>query len=87
MSKKALVPVNVLSSNHEPTGLYAGDVYFNENTQSLFIYNGGSWVEFIPTVASENGGSPSSVYEGTSIDGGTAELQTFEYVYDGGTFQ
>ena len=45
MSKKALVPVNVLSSNHEPTGLYAGDVYFNENTQSLFIYNGGSWVE------------------------------------------
>ena len=87
MSKKALVPVNVLSSNHEPTGLYAGDVYFNENTQSLFIYNGGSWVEFIPTVASENGGTPSSTYSGTAIDGGTPEPTTFEYVYDGGTFQ
>lgn len=87
MSKKALVPVNVLATPSEPTGQYTGDVYFNENTQSLFIYNGGSWVEFVPTVASENGGSPTSVYVGDSIDGGTVDLQTFDYVYDGGTFQ
>ena len=73
MSKKALVPVNVLATPSEPTGQYKGDVYFNENTQSLFIYNGGSWIEFVPTVASENGGTPTPT--------------TFEYVYDGGTFQ
>jgi hypothetical protein len=62
-------------------------VYFNENTQSLFIYNGGSWIEFIPTVASENGGSPTSIYVGTTIDGGNSLPTTFDYVYDGGTFQ
>lgn len=87
MSKRALVPVNVLATPSEPTGQYTGDVYFNENTQSLFIYNGGSWIEFVPTVASENGGTPTSVYAGDSIDGGTANLQTFDYVYDGGTLQ
>lgn len=87
MSKKALVPVNVLASRSEPTGLYSGDVYFNDNTQSLFIYNGGSWIEFIPTVASENGGSPTSTYVGAAVDGGNPGPQTFEYTYDGGTFQ
>ena len=87
MSKKALVPINVLATPSEPTGRYKGDVYFNENTQSLFVYNGGSWIEFVPTVASENGGSPSSTYTGTTVDGGIPGLQTFEYTYDGGTFQ
>ena len=87
MSKKALVPVNVLATPAEPTGQYKGDVYFNENTQSLFIYNGGTWIEFVPTVASENGGSPTSTYTGLQIDGGSTGPQTFEYTYDGGTFQ
>jgi len=87
MSKKALVPINMLSVPAEPTGRYKGDVYFNENTQSLFIYNGGTWIEFIPTVASENGGSPTSTYSGTAIDGGDPTPTTFDYTYDGGTFQ
>lgn len=87
MSKKALVPVNVLATPSEPTGQYKGDVYFNENTQSLFIYNGGTWIEFIPTVASENGGAPDSAYTGAQVDGGIPGPQTFEYTYDGGTFQ
>jgi hypothetical protein len=87
MSKKALVPVNVHASNATPTGMYAGDVYFNENTQSLFIYNGGSWVEFVPTVAAENGGSPTSTYTGLQINGGDPIPTTFDYTYDGGTFQ
>ncbi len=87
MSKKALVPVNVLATPSEPTGQYKGDVYFNENTQSLFIYNGGTWIEFIPTVASENGGAPNSTYTGAQINGGIPGPQTFEYTYDGGTFQ
>ena len=87
MSKKALVPVNVLASRAEPTGLYSGDVYFNDNTQSLFIYNGGSWVEFIPTVASENGGSPTSTYTGLQVNGGTPTPTTFDYTYDGGIFE
>jgi len=87
MSKKALVPINVLSTRSEPTGQYKGDVYFNENTQSLFVYNGGSWIEFVPTVAFEDGGAPTSTYTGLQVDGGTPTLTTFEYTYDGGTFQ
>jgi hypothetical protein len=87
MSKRALVPVNVLATPAEPTGQYKGDVYFNENTQSLFIYNGGTWIEFIPTVASENGGAPNSTYTGLQVDGGIPGPQTFDYTYDGGTFQ
>jgi hypothetical protein len=87
MSKRALVPVNVLATPSEPTGRYKGDVYFNENTQSLFIYNGGTWIEFIPTVASENGGAPNSTYTGAQVDGGIPGPQTFDYTYDGGTFQ
>jgi hypothetical protein len=87
MSKKALVPINVLATPAEPTGQYKGDVYFNENTQSLFIYNGGTWIEFIPTVASENGGAPNSTYTGLQVDGGIPGPQTFDYTYDGGTFQ
>jgi hypothetical protein len=87
MSKKALVPINVLAAPSEPTGQYKGDVYFNENTQSLFIYNGGTWIEFIPTVAFENGGAPNSTYTGDYVDGGSTQPTTFEYAYDGGTFQ
>ena len=87
MSKKALVTVNVLATPSEPTGQYKGDVYFNENTQSLSIYNGGSWIEFVPTVASENGGAPNSTYTGAQIDGGSPIPTTFEYIHDGGTFQ
>lgn len=87
MSRKALVPINVLATPSEPTGRYKGDVYFNENTQSLFVYNGGSWIEFVPTVASEDGGAPNSTYTGLQVDGGTPTLTTFEYTYDGGTFQ
>ena len=85
MSKKALVPVNVLATPSEPTGQYKGDVYFNENTQSLFIYNGGTWIEFVPTVASENGGSPTSTYTGLQIDGGSATaIYTGTTVINGG---
>jgi len=87
MSKKALVPVNVHANRSETTCVYSGDVYFNENTQSIFIYYGGTWIEFIPTVASENGGAPNSTYTGLQVDGGATGPQTFEYTYDGGTFQ
>ena len=86
MSKQALVPVNVLASKVAPTGEYVGDVYFNENTQSMFVYNGITWAEFVPAVTSEMGGDPNSTYFGDSIDSGTPDLQTFEYTYDGGIF-
>ena len=86
MSRQALVPINVLSSSIEPAGTYVGDVYFNENTQSLFVYNGITWAEFVPAVTSEMGGAPNTSYFGDSIDSGTPTETTFDYTYDGGIF-
>ena len=86
MSKKALVPVNVLATASAPSGQYVGDVYFNENTQSLFVYNGLTWAEFVPAVTSEMGGAPNTSYFGDSIDSGTPTETTFDYTYDGGIF-
>ena len=58
MSKKALVPINVLSSGVEPTGRYDGDVYFNSLSQSFFVYNGVTWLVFLPNTqpVTEDGG-------------------------------
>jgi len=84
MSKKALVPVNVLSSSATPTGRYSGDVYFNADSQSLFVYNGTTWTEFIPTVATENGGTPSTTTWDVVADNGTPYPTFFDYTYDGG---
>ena len=42
MSKKALVPVNILASGTIPTGRYAGDMYYNTET-GLMVYTGSVW--------------------------------------------
>jgi len=86
MSKQALVPINILASQVTPAGEYVGDAYFNENTQSLFVYNGLTWAEFVPAVTSEMGGAPNTSYFGNSIDSGTPTETTFDYTYDGGIF-
>jgi hypothetical protein len=43
MSKKALVPVNVLAKASAPSGQYAGDVYYDSTDTSLFVYTGSVW--------------------------------------------
>lgn len=43
MSKKALVPVSVLSSPTAPAGRYAGELYYNSTNASLFVYTGTAW--------------------------------------------
>ena len=46
MSKKALVPINVLTGATEPVTptLKAGDLFFNTDTNTLKTYNGSTWV-------------------------------------------
>lgn len=71
MSKKALVPINVLAKGSEPTGQYAGDVYFNTAETALYTYTGSVWT----SVASGNvdGGTATSNYTSiTGINGGAA---------------
>ena len=85
MSKKALVPINVLSSSVEPTGRYDGDVYFNSESQSFFVYNGVSWLEFLPNIqpVTEDGGVVGSS-QPSDLDGGIPSTTDFETTFDGG---
>jgi hypothetical protein len=70
MSKKALVPVNVLASGSQPAGLHAGDVYFNTSDVSMLVYTGSNWTA-IPN-GNLDGGTPTSNYGGiTEMSGGT----------------
>ena len=85
MSKKALVPINVLSSSVEPTGRYDGDVYFNSERQCFFVYNGVSWLEFLPNIqpVTEDGGVVGSS-QPSDLDGGIPSTTDFETTFDGG---
>jgi len=70
MSKKALVPVNVLASGTNPTGRYAGDVYFNTQETSVYVYTGSEWIS--ASVSDLDGGAPTSNYVGLNLaNGGT----------------
>jgi hypothetical protein len=59
MSKKSLVPLNVLASATAPTTptLRAGDIYFNTGDLTLYSYSGSAWVAA--------GGSSTTVLYGT----------------------
>jgi len=59
MSRKSLVPLNVLASATAPTipTLRAGDVYFNTTDNTLYSYSGSGWVAA--------GGSSTTVLYGT----------------------
>jgi len=71
MSKKALVPVNVLASGSNPIGKYAGDLYFNSIEKTVYVFDGVNWSPI--SGGAIDGGSPESVFGGTnSIDGGNA---------------
>ena len=85
MSKKALVPINVLSSGVEPTGRYDGDVYFNSLSQSFFVYNGVTWLEFLPNTqpVTEDGGVVGTA-QPDDLDGGIPGTTDFETTFDGG---
>lgn len=71
MSKKALVPVNVLAKASAPSGQYAGDLYFNTNEIALYTYTGSIWSAV--SGGNVDGGSASTNYTGiTGINGGSA---------------
>ena len=74
MSKKARVPVNVLAKGSNPIGEYAGDLYFNTTTKSIWTFDGTSWTDSLNVNTSGiifDGGAADTVYTGVSaIDGG-----------------
>lgn len=48
MSKRTLVPVNLLSLPTNPVAQFVGDTYFNSYTRSIYIWDGVTWLEWIP---------------------------------------
>ena len=71
MSKKALVPVNVLAKASAPTGQYAGDLYFDTTDVSLYAFTGSTWSAV--SGGDIDGGTAVAIYTGTTvINGGSA---------------
>lgn len=71
MSRKALVPVNVLAKASEPTGQYAGDLYFNTSDKITYTFDGTVWISPADNINLIDGGTSVSEFVVT-IDGGSA---------------
>jgi len=84
MSKKALVPVNVLASGVQPVGQHAGDLYFDTETQALRLFNGVVWIEFMAVIPGLDGGNPATMSFAETLDGGLPNQVLFEGTISGG---
>lgn len=47
MSRKMLVPLNLLTRASDPSSGIEGDIYFNTEDKSIRIYNGEIWITII----------------------------------------
>ena len=65
MSKKALVPVNVLASGSEPTGQYEGDLFFKSTEKSLYAFDGTNWNPV--SGGSIDGGAVDAIFGGVNV--------------------
>ena len=71
MSRKALVPINILATDFEPVGKYAGDQYFNTTSKIIYTFDGTAWNPPAGggSLTAVDGGNPSSSAD-TFLDGG-----------------
>jgi hypothetical protein len=74
MSKRALVPINVLAVGTAPTGRYVGDLYYNTAERNLYVFDGVEWLEILASVSAD------IVEGGDEVDGS----DTVVGVADGG---
>ena len=90
MSKRALVPLNILAVGAEPAGRYIGDLYYNTDTRNVYVFDGILWLELLANAAAEileggdeAGGSDTvkGIIEGGDEAGGS---DTYTLSYDGG---
>lgn len=90
MSKRALVPLNVLAVAIEPAGRYVGDLYYNTDARNVYVFDGIQWLEILANSAAdiieggdEAGGSDivQGIAEGGDEAGGSDSYTSF---YDGG---
>lgn len=76
MSRKSLVPVNLLAGTAAPSTptLRPGDTYYNTTDGQLYIYTGSAWVA--------SGGSSGTQLIFTGFDGGSAATTVFDLTLD-----
>lgn len=74
MSKRALVPLNILATGTEPDGQYVGDLYYNLDARNVYVFDGVQWLEIVTNVAAD-------IVDGGNEEGGS---DTIVGVADGG---
>lgn len=90
MSRRALVPLNILAVGTEPTGNSVGDLYYNTDARNIYVFDGVQWLEILANASAEiieggdeDGGSDSytATADGGNELGGSDSYTSF---YDGG---
>jgi hypothetical protein len=68
-----LVPLNVYAAATEPSASRTGDLYYNTEKRTVYVYNGEAWVVSVGYIPID-GGNATSIYGGVlmTIDGGVA---------------
>lgn len=90
MSRQALVSVNVLATATEPIGQHVGDVYWNTDVRRLYVFDGASWIQFVPVASADiieggNEAGGTDTYVGTAQGGDEAGgSDSYTSSYDGG---
>ena len=71
MARSFLVPLGLLAASSDPTGLSAGEMYYNTSDNTIYTFDGMAWTSV--SSGSLDGGSVDSVFGGVNpIDGGIA---------------
>ena len=72
MSKKQLVPLNLLASATAPTPQSVGDMYFNTSSNTAYIWTGSAWL----STAAGGSGDGATIAPYADFDGGDVYADT-----------
>jgi hypothetical protein len=90
VSRRALVPLNVLAVGTEPVGRYVGDLYYNVDERNVYVFDGVQWLEIAASPSAdivEGGDEVDGSDSYTAIADGGDELNgsdSYTSSYDGG---
>ena len=74
MSRRALIPLNILAVGTEPTGNNVGDLYYNTDERNVYVFDGVQWLEILANASAE-------IIEGGDEEGGS---DSYTATADGG---
>jgi hypothetical protein len=74
VSRRALIPINILAVGTEPTGNNVGDLYYNTDERNVYVFDGVQWLEILANASAE-------IIEGGDEEGGS---DSYTATADGG---